>query len=202
MFLLTLLWNIGLLGILVTLLFILAFILKKYQLRNAQNKLLTDSIITEDERKSHNVLSERTNNDLTHNEQEELLPSAPKNPTTLAFKITNAFTSVFFYVFWIVVSAIYLTLYMFNTFGRGAHIDVLSVLALTCALVIPTLIWKYHTKVSNISELKGEIIVTIVLLLLWLGLSVFAVIATKGVCLCYFTSGYGFTVEKDLTMST
>jgi hypothetical protein len=91
---------------------------------------------------------------------------------------------------------------MFNTFGRGAHIDVLAVFAMTCGVVIPTLIWKYYTKVTSFNELKGEVCTTVVLLVLWLGICVFAVIATKGACLCYFTTGYGFRVEKDLSLST
>ena len=37
MFNLTLVWNIGLLGIIVTVLFVIFFILKKYQLRMVQN---------------------------------------------------------------------------------------------------------------------------------------------------------------------
>jgi hypothetical protein len=102
----------------------------------------------------------------------------------------------------VVVSLIYLTLYMFGTFGRGSHIDVLSVLAMACTLVLPTLIWKYYTKVSNFQQLKKEICLTVGLLILWLGVCVFAVIATKGACLCYFTQDYGFKVEKDLTLST
>jgi hypothetical protein len=59
MFLLTLLWNIGLLGILITFIFLLFFILKKYQLRMAYNLQMRDSIITQDERKSHHALVER-----------------------------------------------------------------------------------------------------------------------------------------------
>lgn len=59
MFMLTLLWNVGLLGMLVAFLFLLFYILKKYQLRMVQDDRLRDSIITEDERKSQHVLSER-----------------------------------------------------------------------------------------------------------------------------------------------
>ena len=46
MFALTILWNIGLLGILVAVLFILCYILKKYQLKIQQNQLLKDSMLT------------------------------------------------------------------------------------------------------------------------------------------------------------
>ncbi len=90
---------------------------------------------------------------------------------------------------------------MFNFFGRGTYIDVLSVFAVAFLVIIPTLIWKYYTKVSNLDELRGEIIATVVLLSLWLAVSVFLVIATKGGCLCFFND-YGLTVEKDLRLST
>lgn len=48
MFMLTLLWNVGLFGILVALLFLLFYIIKKYLLRMVQNEQLKDSMITED----------------------------------------------------------------------------------------------------------------------------------------------------------
>jgi hypothetical protein len=44
---------------------------------------------------------------------------------------------------------------MFNFFGRGTYIDVLSVFAVAFIVIIPTLIWKYYTKVSNMEELRG-----------------------------------------------
>jgi len=127
---------------------------------------------------------------------------AMKNPTTVFFKVVNVLTSVFFYLFWIIVSAMYLGFYMFNFFGRGNYVDILSVFAITVLIVIPTLVWKYQTKVSAVREIRFEIFVTVVLLGLWLLVCVFLVISTKGTCLCYFTDRYGFKVEKDLTMST
>lgn len=48
MFMLTLLWNVGLFGILVALLFLLFYIVKKYLIRMVQNEQLRDSMITED----------------------------------------------------------------------------------------------------------------------------------------------------------
>lgn len=60
MFLLTVIWNIGLLGMLVVFLFLLFFILKKYLLRMSQNSLLKDSMLTiPEEGKSHTNLAER-----------------------------------------------------------------------------------------------------------------------------------------------
>jgi len=109
------------------------------------------------------------------------------------FKITNILTSITFYLFWIIATLIYLGFYMFNFFGRGTYIDVLSVFAVALLVIIPTLIWKYNTKVSNLDELRTEIIATVVLLCLWLAVSVFLVILTKGGCLCYFNA-YGLTV--------
>lgn len=75
---------------------------------------------------------------------------------------------------------------MFNYFGRGTHIDVLSVFVMTLGVVLPTLLWKHKTKVTQWKSLKGEIIFTVVMLGLWLCFSVFAVIATKGACVCYY----------------
>jgi hypothetical protein len=48
LFYLTLIWNIGLLAICVAVLFLIFYILKKYQLRTVQNKLLRDTMITVD----------------------------------------------------------------------------------------------------------------------------------------------------------
>jgi len=49
MFYLTIIWNIGLFGIVITGLFIIFFILKKYQLRIIQNEMLRDSMISAEE---------------------------------------------------------------------------------------------------------------------------------------------------------
>jgi len=46
-FALTLLWNVGLLGMLVAVLFIICYIFKKYQLRIAKNEELKESILTQ-----------------------------------------------------------------------------------------------------------------------------------------------------------
>jgi hypothetical protein len=82
---------------------------------------------------------------------------------------------------------------MFNFFGRGTHIDVLSVFSVAFIVIIPTLIWKYYSKVSKLDQLRREIIATVVLLSLWLAISVFLVIVSKGACLCYFND-YGVVV--------
>lgn len=49
-FALTLLWNIGLLGIVITILFVLFFLLKQYQIRNARNNMLEDSMLSTSQR--------------------------------------------------------------------------------------------------------------------------------------------------------
>jgi hypothetical protein len=58
---------------------------------------------------------------------------------------------------------------------------------MTVGLVIPTLIWKYYTKVSAVSQVRGEIVATVVLLFLWLIVCVALVVMAKGTCLCFFT---------------
>lgn len=40
------------------------------------------------------------------------------------------------------------------------------------------------------------------MLILWLGLSIFLIITTKGVCVCDFDVKYGFTIQDDLKLST
>lgn len=113
------------------------------------------------------------------------------------FRVVNVITSFFFYLFWIVVSLIFLTFYMFNFFGRGAYIDVLAVFAMTVIIFIPTIVWKYYTRASNLKAIRGEIIATAILLFLWLAICVFLVVATKGTCVCYFTDKYGIKVDKE-----
>ena len=71
-------------------------------------------------------------------------------PKSVGFKIVNLLTSLFFYLFWIGATLIYLVFFMFGTFGRGTHIDVLSVFILTLGVVLPTLIWKQQTKNSTL----------------------------------------------------
>ena len=112
------------------------------------------------------------------------------------FKVVNAITSLFFYLFWIVVTLLFLALYMFNFFGRGAYIDVLAVFAMAVIVLIPTLVWKFNTRVANLNAVKGEIVATAILLFLWLAVCVFLVVATKGACVCYFTDKYGIKVDK------
>jgi hypothetical protein len=58
-FALTMLWNIGLLGMLVTFLFILSFLVKKYQLRINKNEALRETMVTAEERNSASQMSER-----------------------------------------------------------------------------------------------------------------------------------------------
>ena len=151
-------------------------------------------MITSEDRNSNAVLTDKEEIVAEGVPLQRQPPNKVVNPTTTQFKLTNVFTSILFYLFWIIVSLIYLSFYMFNFFGRGTYIDVLSVFAVAFLVIIPTLIWKYYTKVSNLDELRGEIIATVVLLSLWLAISVFLVIASKGACLCFFNDYYGLTV--------
>ena len=118
------------------------------------------------------------------------------------FRVINILTSIWFYLFWVTASLFYLTFFMFGYFGRGTHVDVLSVFLMNGALILPTLLWKHKTKTASWGKLKGEAIFTIVMLAIWLGVSVFLVVATKGACVCYFNDQYGFSVSKDAKLST
>lgn len=158
-------------------------------------------MITSEDRNSQAILTDKSEIVAEGAQPQEVKPAKVVNPTTTQFKLTNVITSILFYLFWVIIALIYLVFYMFNFFGRGTYIDVLSVFAVALVVIIPTLIWKYYTKVSNLDELRGEIIATVVLLSLWLAVSVFLVIASKGACLCFFND-YGLTVEKDLRLST
>lgn len=135
--------------------------------------------------------------------QEELYEKSVRVvPKGIGFRIVNLLTSLFFYLFWIGATLIYLVFFMFGTFGRGTHIDVLSVFILTLGVVLPTLIWKQQTKTSSWEEQKGETVFTIVMLVLWLAVAVFLVVATKGACVSYYNDNYGFQVGKDIRVST
>lgn len=196
-FALTLLWNVGIVGMIVTGLFLVFFIFKQYQLRVASNEAMRESILTQEDRSSTAQLSARRDS-----EEGEALREVRVVPKTKLFKVINLMTSIFFYLFWITASLVYLVFFMFGYFGRGTHIDVLSVFLLNAALILPTLLWKNKTKNASWGKLKGEAIFTMVMLILWLGLSVFIVVATKGACVCYFNDQYGFTVAKDARFST
>jgi hypothetical protein len=151
------------------------------------------------------TIEERTSTHLhpkSEGDSESQRFEALPNPNTLAFKIINLLTSLFFYLFWIAASLIYLVFFMFGYFGRGTHIDVISVFVLAFALILPTLLWKHKTKTTAWEKQKRETIFTIVMLILWLGLSTFLVIATKGVCVCYFNDQIGFKIGKDMRIST
>lgn len=114
----------------------------------------------------------------------------------------NLLTSLWFYLFWVIASLVYLTFFMFGYFGRGNHVDVLAVFVLNGALILPTLLWKHKTKTVSWGKLKKEAIFTIVMLIIWMGISIFLVVATKGACVCYFQDQYGFSVSKDAKLST
>lgn len=78
--------------------------------------------------------------------------------------------------------------------GRGLSHDILAVFIMVLIVVIPTLVWKNSTKIKEFKLLKNELIFTTACLLLWLGVSIFAVVSLKGACLCYYNDNYGFSV--------
>jgi hypothetical protein len=57
---LTLLWNVGILGIIFSSLFVISFALKQYLIKMNEEKYFRDSILTFDERTSNNHLTERS----------------------------------------------------------------------------------------------------------------------------------------------
>ena len=120
----------------------------------------------------------------------------------MTFRVINRITSVCFYAWWVLIALGYLCFYMFSYLGRGLHIDILSVGFMLVLLLLPTLLWKHQTKVDSWKNLRGEIIFTTVLMVLWLATSIILVIVTKGACVCYFNDNYGFTVAKDAKLST
>jgi hypothetical protein len=91
---------------------------------------------------------------------------------------------------------------MFGDFGRASSLDVLSVFAVTLIVLVPTLIWKHLTKTTPWSEQRREIVALVVLLVLWLAVSVFLVVATKGVCVCFYNNKYGFKIDDDVEISS
>jgi hypothetical protein len=119
------------------------------------------------------------------------------NPTTKRFKVCNFLTSFFFYLFWVDVALVYLVFYIFGYMGRGISHDILAVFIMMLIVVIPTLVWKNSTKVSEFKLVKKELIFTVVSLLIWTGIAVFSIIALKGACLCYYNDNYGFSVGGD-----
>lgn len=78
--------------------------------------------------------------------------------------------------------------------GRGLSHDILAVFIMVLIVIIPTLVWKNSTKIKEFKLLKNELIFTTACLLLWLGVSIFAVVSLKGACLCYYNDNYGFSV--------
>lgn len=78
--------------------------------------------------------------------------------------------------------------------GRGLSHDILAVFIMVLIVVIPTLVWKNSTKITEFKLIKKELIFTVACLLLWLGISVFSIVTLKGACLCYYNDIYGFSV--------
>jgi len=102
------------------------------------------------------------------------------------FDFISYITSLFFYLTLISIAGIYLGFYAFGELGRGTGHDVLAVLILISIVGLPTIIWKLQTRPKNKKVQGGELIFTIVMLIIWAVLSVFLVIALKGVCICVF----------------
>lgn len=124
--------------------------------------------------------------------------SPVENPTTKRFKVCNFLASLFFYLFWVDVSLVYLVFYMFGYMGRGVSHDILTVFIMVLIVVIPTLVWKNSTKVAEYKFIKKELVFTMICLLIWLGACIFGVISLKGACLCYYNDNYGFSVGNNM----
>ena len=102
-------WNIGLLGMLVTPLFAIFYILKKNQLRKVRKNIIKDKDSLLSEEDSQPVTSEAQAS-CTKNDNNLFSQTSVINPTSTSFRVVNALTSIFFYLFWVVVSLIYLPL--------------------------------------------------------------------------------------------
>lgn len=78
----------------------------------------------------------------------------------------------------------------------------MAVVIMWAIVTIPTVIWKANTRVKVFKQIKKEVIFTAVMLVIWLGLSIFLVIALKQTCICVFNDNYGVRVNKNFYFST
>jgi hypothetical protein len=125
--------------------FIIFYLIKKV-ISKRNKRPLTDSIISEE----NNSVDFRS----PQNEKEENRLLEEIQPQTKLFKCVSFCTSIFYYLFWVVSSFLFLVFYMFGYFGRSSGIDVLNVLALTLIVVAPTILWKYFSKSRNLNSMK------------------------------------------------
>lgn len=118
------------------------------------------------------------------------------------FDFINYVTSLFFYLTLISIAGVFLGFYVFGELGRGTGHDILAVLVMVSIVVLPTVLWKTQTRPQKNKIQQGELIFTVVMLIVWTIVSVFAVIALKGVCICVFNEKYGTKIQKDFVFST
>ena len=123
------------------------------------------------------------------------------SPLTL-FSVVNFLTSLFFYLLLIDLALLYLTIYIFGMIGRGTSHDIVAVIIMLAIVFLPTIIWKVKTRQGELSSKRTELIVTVVLLILWVGASITSVLLLKGVCVCVFNENYGVKIHQDFVFST
>jgi hypothetical protein len=73
---------------------------------------------------------------------------------------------------------------MFGKLGDGTGYDILTVVVMSVIIILPTIIWKKYTRDREIKMTKNNVIITIVLIILWIGICTFGVITLRGVCMC------------------
>ena len=118
--------------------------------------------------------------------QREALRGRKDNPVFTYYNVINFITSLSFYLTLIVIALVYLTFYMFGFMGSSTGHDILAVLVMVIIVALPTMLWKYKTKSQSLRVVRKEVIFTIVMLFLWMGISILGIIMLKGVCICVF----------------
>lgn len=126
----------------------------------------------------------------------------PKSSRGAGYRAVSILTSLFFYGFLISASLIYLNFYMMGYFPYNGGIDILSILAMAAIVIIPSILWKKWSSPPRSELSKRELALTTFLLSLWLGVSIFSVLATKGACVCFYNNNYGMKIGEDVEIST
>lgn len=72
--------------------------------------------------------------------------------------------------------------------------DILAVAVMSAIVILPGLAWKAATR-SNTD--RPSYLPTIVLMVIWVIIASFLVIALNSVCVCAFNDRYGSTIQKD-----
>lgn len=189
-FALTFLYNIGMVVAGFFLLFLVFLAIKTCLRRCCQpsQEMLKQSMISSRESSSQSVLTA------------EAGPSRANLGG--GYRLISVITSLCFYGFLISTSLIFLNFYMMGYFPNNGGVDILSILAMASIVIIPSILWK-RCSIPHKAELsKKELAFTTILLSLWVGVSIFSVIATKGACVCFYNNSYGMKIGEDVEIST